>query len=44
MFQAGVKRVLGGNAELALRGGSGHASATEDHFWIDAAEEVVSKH
>ncbi len=24
---------FGGNAELALRGGSGHASATEDHFW-----------
>ena len=43
-FQAWDNRVLGGNAELALRGGSGHASATEEHSWIGAAKEVLSKH
>jgi hypothetical protein len=33
-----------GNAEQALRGGSGDASATDEHSWIGAADEVVSKH
>gem|GEM_PF-5615115 len=28
-----------GNEELALRGGSGRASATEEHFWIGAAKD-----
>ena len=40
-LQAGDNRVLG---VLARRGGSGHASGPEDHFWIGAAVEVVSKH
>jgi hypothetical protein len=33
-----------GTMELALRGVSGRASATEEHSLIGAAEEVVSKH
>ncbi|MGH6936820.1 MAG: hypothetical protein ACRED2_11695, partial [Methylocella sp.] len=28
------------NAELALRGGSGDASVTEEHSWIGTADEV----
>jgi hypothetical protein len=43
-FQAGVKRVLGGNAELARSGGSGHASGPEEHSSIGAANEGLSKH
>jgi hypothetical protein len=31
-------------AELALRGGSGHPFATEEHSWFGAAEEVTFKH
>jgi len=40
-LQAGDNRVLG---VLARRGGSGHASATEEHSSIGVAEEVVYKH
>jgi hypothetical protein len=39
-LQAGDNRVLG---VLARRGGSGHASATEEHSSIGEVE-VVSKH
>ncbi len=35
---------LGGNAELALRGGSGQAFGHEKHSWIGAANEGLSKH
>ncbi|MGH6852221.1 MAG: hypothetical protein ACREDJ_03280 [Methylocella sp.] len=38
--QPGVTR----DAALALRGGCADASGTEEHSWIGAAEEVVSKH
>ena len=40
-LQAGDNRVLG---ELARRGGSGHASATEERSLIGEVDEVVSKH
>jgi hypothetical protein len=39
-LQAGDNRVLG---VLARRGGSGHASATEEHSSIGEVDEVVSK-
>jgi hypothetical protein len=42
-FQAGDNRVLG-DVDPALRGGSNHAFATEEHSWIGAAEEGLSKH
>jgi hypothetical protein len=43
-FQARVNRVLEGNAQPALRGGSGHASAAEEHSSIGAANEGLSKY